>query len=285
MKKLLALLLILVTGISMSACNEYEGLDPNDYTYYNYNTTTTKNTDSETEPDTDQEDTSTLEANSTMYNVLYGKSLICLGDSITYGSGLSDRSKVWGNLIAERNGMSFTNAGISGSTMGVAVDGKDTNPSYKSERHLEIGGHDYALIWFGWNDHAYCDLGTYDGTDETTTLVAYRLTLEYIIKNYPETKVGVIIPYLWEYNDDPQGHGIKEMMDGIKEVCGLCGVPYLDLPKYNFLPCWGSDYPNNEEYYRKWDAKQKVFTTDTLHPNEKGNEYLSTIIEGFLRTL
>ena len=62
MKKLLALLLILVTGISMCACNEYEGLDPNDYTYYNYNTTTTKNTDSETEPDTDQEDTSTLEA-------------------------------------------------------------------------------------------------------------------------------------------------------------------------------------------------------------------------------
>lgn len=285
MKKALSVLLVLVMSISLCACNSYNGLDPNDYMYNYEAPTTTQNTTSGTETMSGEDSVSNSETNAAVYNVLYGKSLICLGDSITYGSGLTDRSKVWGNLIAERNGMSFTNAGISGSTMGESVDGKNTNASYKNNRHLAIEGHDYALIWFGWNDHAYCKLGTYDGTDETTTLVAYRLTLEYIIKNYPETKVGVIIPYLWEYNDDPQGHGIMEMMDGIKEVCDLSGVPYLDLPKYNFLPCWGSDYPNNEQYYKKWDAKQKVFTTDTLHPNEKGNEYLSTIIEGFLRTL
>lgn len=277
MKKVISIILVLVMCISLCACNTYEGLDPNDYTYYNYEIpTTSENTDSEQEANANAYNA---------YNVLYGKSLICLGDSITYGSGLSDRSKVWGNLIAQRNGMSFTNAGISGSTMGEAVDGKDTNASYKNDRHLEIEGHDYALIWFGWNDHYFCSLGTPDGTDATKTLVAYRLTLEYILKNYPETKVGVIIPYLWDYDDDPQDHSIMEMLNGIKEVCDLSGVPYLDLPKYNFLPCWGSDYPNNDQYYQKWDARQKVFTSDTLHPNEKGNEYLSTIIEGFLRTL
>lgn len=220
-----------------------------------------------------------------LYNVLYGKSLICLGDSITYGLGLSDPSKVWGNLIAQRNGMTFTNAGISGSTMGEAVDGSNTNPSYKNNRHLAVDGKDYALIWFGWNDHNFCSLGTPDGADAAKTLVAYRLTLEYIIKNFVETKVGVIIPYLWDYNEDPQDHSIMEMLNGVKAVCDLCGVPYLDLPRYNFLPCWGSDYPNNEQYYQKWDKRQQVFTSDTLHPNEKGNQYLSTIIEGFLRTL
>lgn len=220
-----------------------------------------------------------------IYNPLYKKTLGVLGDSITYGAGVTDRTKVWGSLIAERNSMTFTNLGVSGSTMGEAVDGSNTNASYKNNRHLALKDNDYALVWFGWNDHNFCSLGTADGTDTTQTLPALRKTLEYIITNSVSTKVGVIIPYLWDYNTEPQDHTIMEMINGIKSVCELCGVPYLDLPQYNFLPCWGSDVVNNDQYYIKWNARQEVFTTDSLHPNEKGNEYLATIIENFLRSL
>jgi len=218
-------------------------------------------------------------------NPLYGKKLITLGDSITAGAGVTDKTKTWGNLIAKRNNMEYLNAGISGSTMGVAVDLSETNPSYASGRHLAINGYDYATIWFGWNDYNFCSLGTADGTDVAKTLVAYRKTLEYIIGNFVETKVGVIIPYLWSYNTDPQDHTIMQMLNGIKAVCDLCGVPYLDINKFNFLPSWGSDYPNNDQYYIKWNQRQTVFTADTLHPNVAGNAYISTIIENFLRSL
>ena len=169
--------------------------------------------------------------------------------------------------------------------MGESLDGEDRNACYKNDRYMAIEGHDYALIWFGWNDHAYCDLGAYDGTDETTTLVAYRMTLEYVPENYPDTKVAVIIPYLWERNVDPQGHTVMQMLDGIKAVCELYDVPYLDLPQYDFLPSWGSDCPNTSEMKLIWEENQAIYTSDSLHPNELGHEYLSTVIEEFLRTL
>ena len=278
MKKALSLILALLICLSLCACANDQVILPPDYTFPQ-----TSTSDTTTDPSENAE--LEQETSNNAYNVLYGKSLICLGDSITYGSGLEDTSKVWGNLIAQRNEMDFTNAGISGSTMGESVDGEDRNACYKNGRYLAVEGHDYALIWFGWNDHAFCELGTYDGTDETTTLVAYRLTLEYILQNYPETKVGVIIPYLWERNVDPQGHTDMEMLNGIKEVCEQYGVPYLDLPQSNFLPSWGSDCPHTSEVRPIWEKRQEVFTSDGLHPNEKGHEYLSTMIEDFLRSL
>ena len=219
-------------------------------------------------------------------NVLYGKTFGALGDSITYGQGVvDDRSKVWGNLIALRNGMTFANYGISGSTMGDSADSSDTNPCWTDERYKNLQNKDYGIIWFGWNDYYFGKLGTVSQADPTTFLGAYYNTLVWLIENSPKTKIGVIIPYLWTYNTDPQGFTIMALINGLKEVCEICGIPYLDLNNYNFLQSWGSDAPNDDNYYVKWNCKQQVFTSDTLHPNVDGNEYLSTIIEGFMRTL
>ena len=335
----------------------------------------------------------TMSVRGDAYNPLKGKSFIALGDSITYGQCVvGDRSKVWGSLIASRNGMSFTNAGISGSTMGVPVaektyeswnshgttesgymqangnvgtstawnhivfdinpfelykvytyyvpaapavcffdeddnpisslpvDGQGgivtiefyapanakkmvvnyendiltaqvqkvtnmTSPCYASDRYKQIKDKDYAIIWFGWNDYYYCDLGTISQADATKFLDAYYNTLVWLVENSPKTKIGVIIPYLWTYNVDPQGYSIMDLINGLKQVCDLCAIPYLDINKFNFLQSWGSDYPNDANYYVKWNCKQQVFTSDTLHPNEDGNAYLSTIIENFMKSL
>ena len=216
-------------------------------------------------------------------NPLHGKSFIALGDSITYGSGIVPNiDKVWGSLIATRNEMSFTNAGVSGSTMG---DGVPANACWSTGRYAAVQGKDYAIIWFGWNDYYFSQLGTPDITDPTTFLGAYYNTLYWIIRNSPKTKVGVIIPYLWTYNVDPQGYTIMQLINGLKTVCDLNGIPYLDINKYNFLESWGSDYPNDAQYYIRWDAKQQALTADALHPNVEGNKYLSTIIEAFMRSL
>ncbi len=42
--------------------------------------------------------------------------LICMGDSITYGYGLSDLSQRWSDVTASRTGHTLTNCGVSGDT-------------------------------------------------------------------------------------------------------------------------------------------------------------------------
>lgn len=39
------------------------------------------------------------------------------------------------------------------------------------------------------------------------------------------------------------------------------------------------------DYALIWEENQAIYTSDSLHPNELGHEYLSTVIEEFLRTL
>ena len=44
--------------------------------------------------------------------------IICMGDSITYGHGLSDLSQRWTDLVAARTGHTLVNRGVSGDTTG-----------------------------------------------------------------------------------------------------------------------------------------------------------------------
>ncbi len=42
--------------------------------------------------------------------------IICMGDSITYGFGLSDLNMRWSNLVSQRTGHTLVNCGVSGDT-------------------------------------------------------------------------------------------------------------------------------------------------------------------------
>ena len=44
--------------------------------------------------------------------------IICMGDSITYGHGLSDLSQRWSDLVSTRTGHTLVNRGVSGDTTG-----------------------------------------------------------------------------------------------------------------------------------------------------------------------
>ena len=44
--------------------------------------------------------------------------IICMGDSITYGHGLSDLSQRWSDLVSARTGHTLVNRGVSGDTTG-----------------------------------------------------------------------------------------------------------------------------------------------------------------------
>ena len=54
--------------------------------------------------------------------------IICMGDSITYGHGLSHLSQRWTDLVAARTGHALVNRGVSGDTTGGMLSRCQTRP-------------------------------------------------------------------------------------------------------------------------------------------------------------
>lgn len=199
-------------------------------------------------------------------NILYGKKLAVVGDSIT--EAINPAGGHWdnyGHIIAKRNGMSIYSDGVNGSTM-TNVEGR--NP-FSVDRYLAVPEYDYLLLWFGWNDGAYATLGTIDDEDNTTFYGAYKTVLKHFITTYPTKKIGIIVPY----------GELTNTQNAVRKVSELYGVPCLDLP--NGKECsllWGKA---NEVQL----ARRAALTYDGTHPNPAGYEYISTVIEAFLRRL
>lgn len=194
---------------------------------------------------------------------LYGKTLVACGDSITNGSNPDGGFfKNYAELVAERHGMIYHKDGIGGSTM-TNVEGH--NP-FSVSRYLNVPEYDYLLIWFGWNDKAYATLGTIDDTDNTTFYGAYKIVLEHFITTYPTKKIGIIVPY----------GNLAEYQEAVRNLSEMYGVPCLDLADGKQCSLvWGD--ANDAQI-----ARRDALTYDTVHPNQAGYEYLSTMVEAFL---
>ena len=232
-------------------------------------------------------------------DVLNGKVLCCCGDSITYGAdmdadGITDESsilvyqsdesgvfsavtsnylKTWGYQIAERNGMTFYNAGVSGSTMqGIA----DKNGfSLANGRYTKLPDDiDYLLIWFGWNDTAYGSLGTIDDNTNDSFYGAYNVVLPYLINKYPYAKIAIIVPFGTDVN-----HRQAERLLGNK-----WGVAVWDNYQGG-TPLYYGKEPSVGVDASVVAANQAKFQANGAHPNYRGHKELSNMIEHFMRSL
>jgi len=74
--------------------------------------------------------------------------IICMGDSITYGYGLTDLSKRWSDLVAARTGHNLINRGVSGDTTGGMLARCQTQVFHrKPDLMVLLGGiNDISLI-------------------------------------------------------------------------------------------------------------------------------------------
>ena len=152
-------------------------------------------------------------------NILAGKVLVTIGDSITYGADMQMESngvienpgpnegkyKSYGWQIAQRNNMIFYQKGISGSTMQGAVNPNGTDKGDISKKNgfsKEYGRYtqlpddiDFMTIMFGWNDAAYGTLGTINDTTNETYYGGFNVVLPYLIHKYPYTTIVLIVPF------------------------------------------------------------------------------------------
>ncbi|MBR2702260.1 MAG: SGNH/GDSL hydrolase family protein, partial [Erysipelotrichaceae bacterium] len=178
-------------------------------------------------------------------NVLYRKKLVTAGDSYTSadfsGSYAAYNGKNYGYYIAQRNDMTFVNAGIGGSTMAKTNDGTDAQRvPFSISRYQEIPADtDYLTIWFGINDVSHTDLGTIDDATNDTFYGAWNVVLNYYLSYRAWMKVLIIVTT-----------GANEQYrNAIREVAERWGYPVLDWWKDNIPAFFDkdgmSDYARN----------------------------------------
>jgi lysophospholipase L1-like esterase len=206
--------------------------------------------------------------------------------------------KTFGYYIGERNAMTVAINAVSGSTMAEnansAQDGyapapfSRTNTTAGQNRYVDAiaGGADYCLLWFGANDSAYYAngkivIGTSADTTNKSEWGAWNLVLNYYRTNYPNTKIGIIVPWCTE----------QSIRDCIRAVAKYWGIPVLDWMGDTQVPlvtAYGRDGQTvNADLLTTIENTwyHGPASNDKMHPNDVGYQQISTVIEQFLMTL
>lgn len=220
-------------------------------------------------------------------NVLDEKKWVACGDSFTFGpfSGeynnkelyYSEEYKCWKTYayhIAKRNNMKLVNEAISGSTM--YYNGEDTN-AFSYQRYMDIPNDaDYITLMFGLNENN-APIGTISDNTNETVMGAWNVVLEYLIEHHPYAKIGIIISDSWLTTN---------VRNAMIEVAEYWGIPYLDL-KGDQVPLGIDGKANSTINPKAIELRNKAFKTseDNGHPNPIAQEYRSTFIENWLRSL
>ena len=189
----------------------------------------------------------------------------------TYPWWISNRNDMTVQLLAQ-GGNDFTN--IDGATRPFS------DSATRQYNYTQIASDcDYITLQFGLNESQLttAQIGTKTDSDNTTLWGAYNIVLEAIITANPFAKIGIIISDSWMS---------QTYHDALVEIAKYWGIPYLDLKDGDNIPIMLGgklrEYSTTAKTLR--DSAFKV-GGDNIHPNVKGHEYRSTIIENFLRSL
>lgn len=217
-------------------------------------------------------------------NCLWGRKYVACGDSFTAGTFGEKTEENWDERmlsyktypwwIASRNRMELVNEAVSGSTLSGSEE-----TAFCVSRYQQIPEDaDYITLCFGLNEPDE-RIGTLADSTGETVLGACNLVLEDIITRHPYAKIGMIIPDGW---------CTEAMRQGLVSVAEYWGIPWLDLKGDSKVSMMiGGRYGDitvNERAVALRNAAFQMSDTDA-HPNVKGHEYRSTIIEHFLRSL
>lgn len=206
-----------------------------------------------------------------------------LGDSITLGYALSDRSKRYSTLICEQLHATEVNHGITGTLVARAGLNTSDGLDYVSRLHLILDC-DVAVIFGGTNDYFWSDkpiLGDDDSyfdhametiAKEIVKARAGRITL--IVTPYPHNGIGNFLGgdgwRASSRHDTSQknynGETLSDYVNSTVRICEKYGLHYLNLHKD-----FGFDW--------------RLHTSDGCHPNEEGHKILAKVIGARLREL
>ena len=214
-----------------------------------------------------------------------------LGDSITFGVGVSDIPNCrYDNRIAKELGLSkVNNYSISGTRMA-----HQTMPSAKPWYELCFCGRAYGMdtsadmviVYGGVNDYIHGDahFGTMEDRTPETFCGAVYFLMETLKALYPGKPIVFMTPAHCNYNGlsdrevsrrpmkKPDAQPLLEYVKVIKARGVELGIPVLDL-----FENLGIDSNNADDKAR--------YTVDGLHFNDDGHEILARVLGDFLTSI
>ena len=202
-----------------------------------------------------------------------------LGDSITYGYGLSNiNSERYTTLMANRLNTTVNNYGVSGSKLSEIADDGVAN---FTERVSQIeSSSDLIVVFGGTNDywHKLTDIGTIDSNDISTMCGALNYIIDYLQTNFLGKDYLFVFPFNQYYDgatcDTDHGHGtLNDFREAFISTCNRKGVPVLDLYSNS-----GMDIAHNT-------TVRNYYTIDGVHPNAAGHERLALLIANKINQL
>lgn len=231
-----------------------------------------------------------------------GKTILQIGDSITYGVGTA---KTYGAYLAEKLGVTVINKGVSGS--GYCSGGRMTTNTTLTEANVRSA--DLITIMLGVNDWAwavkegswngnpnyydksdtYYRLGEFDSTDTSTLYGALHSWCKEILRikaipGFENKEFVVITPLITSWNNSVgqrnwdqdkvniHGHTFREHCTAIMEVCAYYDIPVFDANMFSGI------------YYRSATDNNVALTGgDGVHVNENGHALLAVALEEFLQ--
>ena len=216
---------------------------------------------------------------------LKGKKIVFLGDSITQGIGVDDKTKIFTCQIADKTGAICYNHGIGGTRIA-----RQTEPSLSDLWDLDFVSRvdeleedaDIIIVFGGTNDwgHGDAQFGNMQSRDVYTFYGALHTLYTMLIEKYPESQIVILTPLHRRKETDHYADGNRpykeelliDYVNAIREVSEYYSLPVLDLFKTSGLqpaiPIIGEKY-----------------MPDLLHPNEAGHEILTNKIIKFLESL
>lgn len=231
-----------------------------------------------------------------------GKTLVCLGDSIT---GNYDAPTDYPSLIEAITGMNIVNGGVGSTRMSLhtdeyrkhlsfcsladAIASGDFTNQITAANNISIKnvyGHMVNLDMVDWNDVDYLTVffGTNDWTgevsldnaenayDTSTYLGAFRYGYEKIMSVYPHIKVVVVTPMYRHFDSadsDTQtyaGKYLYEFGDALIDECKKYKIPFIDMYRISGV--------------NKFTKLHYI--EDGTHPTENGRRNIANIIAGKL---
>ena len=199
-------------------------------------------------------------------NRLNGKRIGVIGDSYVYGHTLGT-DKVWCKLIANRNNMTCFNYGVNG--------GKLAGTGGVVERYTSMETNlDYVIVFAGHNDSSSSiEIGTETDTGITTFYGALNTLCKGLQTKYPKARILFMTPSKRTGKE-------KAYADAMIIACRNYSIQCYDT--YGKLGILIGTTPVSSG-----NANQKsIFELgNSIHLNEKGQEYLSYKIESELLSL
>lgn len=199
---------------------------------------------------------------------------VFIGDSIAEVNLRTEKN--YHQFIADRTGLKNINLGHSGTGY------QDRKNAFTEIKEAP----DFITVFLGTNDYGLVggktrELGTAKEHKAGTVAGSIYYTLLQLSNSFPTTPIGVMTPIpRAECNPfkevaNSKGYTLGQLTEVIKELASSFSFPVLDLYNESNLRVWNETV--NKTFFSLSNGSY-----DGLHPNAKGHEYLSYMIERFI---